>query len=152
MVKQKKLKKFWVDLSVPPTIPDGFKVVKDTIVNKTVELDTSKLCLFPTEKQQRGLMVSGRALGKAMKEKLVAGATLADFLLKNPKLIPREFVGNSLVFADTLFEDAKGHKCYRVLRRRAYKYWTAGYIWCEGVFQSNERVVGYTDDVVFGKE
>lgn len=142
----KKKKEFTVDLSVAPKVPDGFKIVKN-VPDGVITLDATKLRLFATEKQQRGQMVSGRALKKFLKDKLVAGAALADFLRDNPKFIPEESIQKDLVFTGTVFSDAKGNKCYRVLRRFAFKRWRQSYLWCDGVFQSNEQAIGYADDV-----
>lgn len=147
----KKKKEFTVDLSVAPKVPDGFKIVKN-VPDGIITLNASKLCLFATEKQQRGQMVSGRALKKFLKDKLVAGATLADFLRDNPKFIPAEVIQKDLVFTGTVFADEKGNKCYRILRRFAFKRWREGYIWCDRVFQADEQAVGYTDDVFNKKE
>jgi len=139
------MKKFTVDLSVTPLSPRGFKMLEN-ITGGVVELDSSMVTLWVTEKQKDNHCVRASELDEELADKPIAGAALADFWFANPKFIPWRFNSKYLVFRGTVFESASGKKCYRCLYR-AHGVWISDYLWCDRLFRPDELAVGLAEDV-----
>jgi len=139
------MKKFSVDLSVTPITPRGLKIVEN-VTYGVVELDSSMLTLWASEKQKRGWCISGAELEKELTGRALSNAALADFFLAHPKFIPWRFHDKYLVFMGTVFESVSGKKCFRCLYR-AHGVWISDYLWCDHLFCSDELAVGLAEDI-----
>jgi hypothetical protein len=121
-----------LDTSKQPMIPEGWSIESHKSLGK---IDPLKLNLYLSKKQKTGYTTGGD-LRKELEDKPVLNATVLDYLLKHPKLIPEDWKGKYVYFWGTIYRDSDGSLYVRFL------YWDVGvwdwyYFWLDFVWHSN---------------
>jgi len=116
-----------IDCNADPFIPDGWKVEEHQKGGNST-FDASKVELYLSKKQRSG-SIEGNKLREELKGKKVLNANVLDYLLANPKVIPKEWNGKAIFFWGTIYRDSDGSLCVRFLRwGGAGWYWGSGWL------------------------
>lgn len=111
-----------INLEATPHCPYGWIIEEHRAGDPSLEWDPTKLALYLEEGQQTGV-VQGTELREKLKGKAILNATLLDYLLAHPELIPDDWKGKAIFFWGTIY---RGSPCVLGVR---YLYW-AGRQWC----------------------
>ncbi len=104
----------FINLSDVTEIPEGYEIrPEDQIESRLKGLWTSKFLLSKETlklylekgqgKTSKRQWINGLDLKKRLEGKPVIGAPVLDFYLKNPRLIPKEFKGQMVLFWGTIY-------------------------------------------------
>ncbi len=123
-----------IDCDAKLFIPNGWRVEnEDQLVSRIrgqLILDTSKIKLYLSSKQQDGKYIEGNKLRKELASDPVLNANVLDYLLKfeNQHLIPEEWKDKYIFFWGTIYRDSDDNLCVRFLCfNDGAWYW--GYSW-----------------------
>lgn len=90
-------------------------------------VNSKKVILFTSEKQQGGKWVRGHELREELSSKKVLNANVLDYLLAHPEFIPDEWKKKMVFFWGTVYRDSDRHLCVRCLS------WSGGrWYGCDG--------------------
>lgn len=105
-----------IDLDTNPYCPDGWEVVEHKEGGK-IKWDIAKQAdaLYLSKNQQGGRVVKGNKLRKELADKPVLNASVLDYLLANPHLIPEEWKGKAVFFWGTIYRHSDGSLDVRYL-------------------------------------
>lgn len=104
-----------IDCDADPFVPDGWSV-EEHKRGGMVKFDPANLELY-LDRRQKGGVVGGDKLRKALAKKSVLNANMLDYLLEHPHLIPEEWEGKCVFFWGTIYHHRDGDLCVRYLFR-----------------------------------
>lgn len=118
------MKKHIIDSNKLPSIPyDGWTIESHEKMGK---IDVTKLALHLAPQQESG-WINGLELNKSLKGKGL-NATVLDYLLEHPDLIPEDWKEKYVYFHGTVYRDSGGDLCVRYLYFIG-GHWQAGSDW-----------------------
>lgn len=113
------VRKHIINLDAAPLIPSGLELREsDQPSNRArgqFEWSSTKVRLHLDEIQKDGNVIEGNKLRKQLGNEPVLPATLLDYLLANPHLIPEEWKGKAVYFWGTIYRAQFGNLCVRCL-------------------------------------
>lgn len=98
--------------------------------------NSKKVELFLSDGQEGSKCVKGTALRKELADKQVLNATVLDYLLAHPELIPESWKGKFVFFWGTIYRVSGGGLYVRCLCWDGDR-WDWDYYWLEVVFRSD---------------
>jgi len=111
-----------IDLDADPMVPD-YLDVEEHIKGGQRVWNPDEVELYLCDEQREGT-IEGNKLRELLKDKHVLNATVLDYLLANPHLIPDEWRGRTVFFWGTIYRDSRGRLYVR------YLYWSGdGWYW-----------------------
>lgn len=130
MIEMKHLKqeaeKHIIDSNKLPSIPyNGWTIESHEKMGK---IDVTKLALYLTP-QQEGGWINGSELNKSLKGKGL-NATILDYLLEHPELIPEDWKGKYVYFHGTVYRNSDEYLYVRYLYFGG-GHWQAGGSWLD---------------------
>lgn len=113
-----------------PVVPDGWSV-ESHVFHPPFKWRPEAVSLhFEDDQLSRGGISSG-VLRRRLGSKPALNASVLDFLLENPHLIPMSWRSVLVHFWGTVYRDPSGHRCVRHLRWEAGR-WQSGRTWLGG--------------------
>lgn len=113
------VKEHIINCDADPFVPNGWKVEEHRKGGR-FKWDASQVALYLSKGQRDGKVIEGNKLRKELADKPVYNATVLDYLLANPDLIPEEWKGKYVFFWGTIYRGSGGDLCVR------YLYWYGG--------------------------
>lgn len=115
-----------IDCDVLPMVPEGWRL-KSHAWHRPAECSLGALKLHLSWSQKRNEVVSGRYARREVLLNNPANASVLDFLLQNPELIPPEWDldeegKKTITFWGTEYFNKEGKICARRLRKIGAKY------------------------------
>jgi len=120
------------NLSLPPSVPTGLRIVSDRPREGFFVWDPSAVRLYVDPEQKPYGKRDGRPIhARIVASKDVCGARLLDNLVDRQELIPDALKGCDVLFRGTVYEDIEtGLECIRTLRYGGPKIgWNEGLQW-----------------------
>lgn len=108
-----------IDCDADPFIPSGWKV-EEHQKGGQFTWDAAQVELYLSDLQKNGKAIEGNKLRKELNGKPVLNATVLDYLLEHPQLIPKEWKDKYVFFWGTIYRGSVGNLRVRDL------YWSAG--------------------------
>ncbi len=115
-----------INCDAPPFTPDGWTIAPESEqlpnrVRGQLIFDPTKIKLYLSPNQQDGKRIEGNNLRKELENELTLNATVLDYLLAHPELIPEEWerdekgVIRYIFFWGTVYRNLNGSLCVRYL-------------------------------------
>ena len=137
-------KKYVINCNADPFVPDGWRVEEHQTSGPRntglLEWNVSKVSLYLSKKQQGG-SIEGNKLREELKGKPVFNATVLDYLLANPDLIPEEWKGKAVFFWGTVYRYSDGFLCVRFLCWHGGRWYWGDYWLGHGWYVGNPAAV-----------
>jgi len=126
-----------IDCDADSMLPDGWQVVEHRKGGQ-LKWDAVEVALYLDEAQQGGAIIAGEELRKKLQDKPVLNANVLDYLLANPRLIPEEWKGKTVLFWGTIYRHADGSLFVRCLSWSSGRWhWDYGGLSCD--FRGGDR-------------
>ncbi|MDD5567328.1 MAG: hypothetical protein PHH01_03990 [Patescibacteria group bacterium] len=103
-----------IDLDPKPFVPHSLTIVSH-IKGGKFEWDPDKVVLHLSPRQRSEELIEGEELRRELEGLPVFNATLLDYLLAHPHLIPRKWRGLAIFFWGTIYSRLDGSLCVRGL-------------------------------------
>jgi hypothetical protein len=119
-----------VESAAWPLLPEGW-TIEAHVFHRRFDWDPGMTLLHYADDQTVVGGISGHDLRKLVAGKPVLNASVLDFLLERPHLIPPSWKAALVHFWGTVYRDPAGHACVRHLRWEDGK-WLSGRTWLGG--------------------
>lgn len=114
-----------IDCDADPLVPSGWKVEEHQKMSN-IKFDPSKISFYASQKQKDD-GIEGSELRKELEGEKVLNANVLDYLLKNPRIVPKGWKGRYIFFWGTVYRNSDNEFCVRCL------FWRDGH-WNDGDF------------------
>jgi hypothetical protein len=141
LFKKKKRPVSFINLYEKPTQPEGWVMEKHLFRPEVwftklcffryLEFDASKISYFISITQTKGYSVEGIWLVRILTRRFLFNANVLEHLLKNQKLIPKDWFGYYIVFLGTVYKNSYGKKFVRYMYNDGHQ-WLEDYLSLDG--------------------
>ena len=133
-----------IDFDAPPMIPTGLKIRKSDQIRSRMRgkwtFNAEEFAVYLSRGQKKDKPIKGCDLRAKLDDKMVMGAQLLDFFLKNQGLIHNGWKGVLVFFWGTIYSDSRGRLCVRYLYWDG-EAWYSSYHWLGRSFDGTPPAV-----------